>query len=153
MTLSRHELAVALAVSCRVWVRKAQEAGNSNVITELLIAEMATQRDIDGSKFSVRYVMQLIRQQCKEHGEMHLLEQKPKWTQKQRDIAADVRIHAQVHYEEDGWDYVVEAYTDDELLELTKHCSTVQNAIIRVHKVVKVRDEVRKDVIGWGGEA
>ena len=57
-----------------------------------------------------------------------------------------VRDYALAHYEEDGWDYVVEAWDDEAILEVIKGCKTANGAIRKVAKVVKEQDDYRQDI-------
>lgn len=41
----------------------------------------------------------------------------------------DIKNHALRHYEEDGWDVVVECYSDAEISEITRFCKTKDGAI------------------------
>lgn len=59
-----------------------------------------------------------------------------------------VKAHAQEHYEQDGWDYVIETYTDEELAETIGNATTIAGAIRRVHTIVKTIDGVRRDIQG-----
>ncbi len=61
-----------------------------------------------------------------------------------------VRAHAIEHYAEDGWDVIVEATTQEELLELIGRCYTLEGAIKKVHEYCKGHkaygDEIRAEV-------
>jgi len=72
-------------------------------------------------------------------------------TPKQQAMVDAVKAHAQAHYDEDGWDYVVETYDDAEIAEAIHGCTKPEYAIIRMGRIIKVRDDVRKDVIAAGG--
>jgi len=63
-----------------------------------------------------------------------------------QELVAAVKKHAREHYEEGGWDYVVEAYDDNELAEAIGNAQTVRGAIANVRKIVGVQDSVRSDV-------
>jgi len=56
--------------------------------------------------------------------------------------------HAADHYEEDGWDYVVECWTPAEVAEKLEHAGaqTPEEAIDVIHCEVKIRDDYRKDI-------
>lgn len=68
------------------------------------------------------------------------------------DFVHVVREHAGAHYNEDGWDYVVEAFDDKYIIEIIRdaRATTVKTAINAVHQVVKIKDEYRKDIEGEG---
>lgn len=57
-----------------------------------------------------------------------------------------VRAYAKDHYEEDGWDYVVECFSDTDILEEIAGAMTPEEAIELVRQAVKVLDDRRKDV-------
>lgn len=63
-------------------------------------------------------------------------------------FVAAVRRHAQAHYEESGWDYVVECWEDQEIMEETQHCKSEKEAIDKVRSVVKFMDDYRRDIQG-----
>lgn len=48
----------------------------------------------------------------------------------------DVKEYALQHYEKDGWDIVVECYSDAEISEITRHCRTKEDAIQKVKEHV-----------------
>lgn len=58
-----------------------------------------------------------------------------------------VRGHARKHYNEGGWDIVVESYEDDELKECIEEAgaSSVQAAIDAVGRVVGLVHSVQED--------
>jgi hypothetical protein len=65
---------------------------------------------------------------------------------------ARIKQHALDHYNEDGWDYVVESYTDDELAEVAaedfngRKAATYKQALANVRRVTRLLDERRRDV-------
>ena len=64
------------------------------------------------------------------------------------DLVKAVKVHATSNYNSDGWDYVVEAFEDEEIAtEIRKAgARTDREAIESVHKVVKELDDRRKDI-------
>lgn len=66
------------------------------------------------------------------------------------DLIKAVRAHALAHYEEDGWDYVVECYEDADLQQLIEEegATTAEEAIKALGKVMKLKDDYRKDIQG-----
>jgi len=62
-------------------------------------------------------------------------------------MIAAVRHHAEKHYNEDGWDYIVECYEDDEIEKEIGNASTNQEAIANVGRICKLCDDRRQDVI------
>lgn len=57
-----------------------------------------------------------------------------------------VREHAAKNYEKGGWDYVVECYDDDTILEIIGDATDAWLAIKRVGEVVSERDDYRCDI-------
>ena len=78
---------------------------------------------------------------------MEKLTEAEKAAARRGNVIFTVRNHAENHYEEDGWDEVVEAWTDDEIWREVKNCSTPEYAIKAMHRIVKMRkayaDEIR----------
>lgn len=82
------------------------------------------------------------------------------------DWAAQIKKHALDHYNEAGWDYVVETMDDAELSDIFnkpltnegKPCATYEQAFGAVAYLCKLLDERRRDVQataddwGWGQE-
>jgi hypothetical protein len=67
------------------------------------------------------------------------------------EMIAAVRKHALKHYEEGGWDILVETYDDEEIIEVIKDCKNLDEAIKAVGEAVGVVADVRADVWGSGG--
>ena len=57
-----------------------------------------------------------------------------------------VKEHAMAHYHQDGWDYIVETYTDAELAEEIGNARTVKGAIAKVARTARLLDERRRDI-------
>lgn len=64
------------------------------------------------------------------------------------DFVKAVKDHAIVNYNKDGWDYVVECWSDAEITEEIKGCKSEREAIARMHKIVKAQDDYRSDIQG-----
>ena len=56
-----------------------------------------------------------------------------------------LREHALTHYNEDGWDILVECFTDEYINELIAEATTYEEAVILVSNMVSVMDGFRKD--------
>jgi hypothetical protein len=60
-----------------------------------------------------------------------------------------VKRHATQNYSQDGWDIVVECYSDDEIAALIGDAQTIADAIVRVFADVaphaSMRDEIRAE--------
>lgn len=62
------------------------------------------------------------------------------------ELVSEVRKYARDHYEEDGWDFVVECYSDEEIAERIGKARTRVGAIANVLLAVKTVDDYRKDI-------
>jgi hypothetical protein len=60
--------------------------------------------------------------------------------------AERLRQHATVHYTEDGWDVLVECWSDEYIYELINDCKTYEEAVIACSNVLSVMDGFRKEV-------
>jgi hypothetical protein len=63
-----------------------------------------------------------------------------------QDLVDAVRDYAVDHYEQAGWDIVVECYTDEELAAEIGRARTVKGAIRNVGAAVGVYDGKRRDI-------
>jgi len=61
---------------------------------------------------------------------------------------AAVRVHARKHYNEEGWDYVVESFDDAEIANEIAFSPTPEAAIKRMRKLVRLLNERREDIQG-----
>lgn len=61
-------------------------------------------------------------------------------------LVAAVRAHALVHYNEDGWDFLVECWEDHEIASEIGRATTVAGAIKHCRETVKLMNELRDDV-------
>ena len=57
-----------------------------------------------------------------------------------------VKKHAIANYEKDGWDIVVESYSDNDIAELVKTARTINGAIRMVRAWVKPLADYRAEV-------
>ena len=62
------------------------------------------------------------------------------------DFTAAVKQHALANYEKDGWDYVVECYSDAELADIIKNCRTEKGAIKTMRAHIKPRADYRAEI-------
>ena len=65
---------------------------------------------------------------------------------KLQDMIEDVKFHAQLWYDTDGWDYVVECWSDVMIAEEIKRCRTSKGAIRKIRAAVKPLDDYRKEI-------
>lgn len=61
-------------------------------------------------------------------------------------IVAGVRAHAEANYDKGGWDEVVEAWDDADILKEAGTARTLNGAICKVAAVVKTRHEYAEDI-------
>lgn len=61
------------------------------------------------------------------------------------ELIAAVRKHAMDHYEEGGWDFVVECYEDSDIAREMGDAATPAEAIAAVARIAGIRDERRRD--------
>lgn len=71
------------------------------------------------------------------------------------EMVKGVFAHARANYTIDGWDSIVECYSDSELAaEIAQgNCTTVAQAIAYVGKGCKVWNDYRLDIVAEGGES
>jgi hypothetical protein len=68
------------------------------------------------------------------------------------EIIKALRAHAETHYNEDGWDYLVECFTDEEIEKiLVEDNVTTLAQAIEAFDFLKVRNEQREDARVAGG--
>ena len=65
-----------------------------------------------------------------------------------QEMVSAVKTYALAHYNEGGWDSIVECYEDAELAEeiLRGKCSSTEEAIAYVGKGCNVWDDYRRDI-------
>lgn len=57
-----------------------------------------------------------------------------------------IRIHALAHYNENGWDYLVECYSDEDILVAMKDARNYDEALRYVSEVVELMNERRTEI-------
>ena len=57
-----------------------------------------------------------------------------------------VKKHALDHYEEDGWDVVVECFSDEEISEIIQRARTKKGAIEKMYQVIKPIADHRSEI-------
>jgi len=62
------------------------------------------------------------------------------------DLVSAVREFAINNYEKDGWDYLVECWSDADISEEIGKAKTVRGAISKCRQTVKLLDERRREV-------
>jgi hypothetical protein len=63
-----------------------------------------------------------------------------------QNLVAAVRDHALANYENGGWDDVVEAWSDDEIIEEMGDATTIEAAIANVSVAVKLHFDYAEDI-------
>ena len=58
-----------------------------------------------------------------------------------------VKRHAIAHYEQDGWDYIVECYADAQIADIIKTARTEKGAIRMMRAHIKPRSDYRADIL------
>lgn len=62
------------------------------------------------------------------------------------EVVAAVKAHAVANYDQDGWDFIVETYTDAELAEALKGCKTAKAGIRKAAGIAHLLNDRRQDV-------
>jgi hypothetical protein len=60
--------------------------------------------------------------------------------------AERIRQHATVHYTEDGWDILVECWTDEYIAEHYRGCKTYEEAVVAISNVLAAMDSHRSEI-------
>ena len=69
-----------------------------------------------------------------------------------KDLITAVRDHALSHYNEDGWDFLVECWEDADIQRTIKSCTTEASAIEACRVALKPISEKRDEVYEVSGE-
>jgi hypothetical protein len=64
---------------------------------------------------------------------------------KKASLVEAVRAHANAHYAEGGWDVIVEAWDDSQILDCVKDCTTKAQAIQVIKQLVSVYADRQAD--------
>lgn len=64
----------------------------------------------------------------------------------------DVKAHAVANYERDGWDFVIECHSDEEIREAIGGAKTLKGALrnVRSKFALALHDERRREIISMG---
>ena len=57
-----------------------------------------------------------------------------------------IRQHALTHYNENGWDILVECWTDEYIAEHYRGCKTYEDAVIAISDVLATMDSWRSEI-------
>jgi hypothetical protein len=65
-----------------------------------------------------------------------------------RAISEQLLRHAMLHYNEDGWDFVVECYTIEEIVEtlIENDLNTIEKAIVYFGEIYSLHNERREEI-------
>lgn len=61
--------------------------------------------------------------------------------------AERIRQHATVHYTEDGWDILVECWTDEYINEIIGRAKTYEEAVIVASELLSVMNGFRQEIV------
>ena len=64
-----------------------------------------------------------------------------------QELVQAVREHALEHYEEGGWDILVECYEDADIEAIIGDASTEAEAVARLARVLRTSDDYRQDIM------
>lgn len=67
-------------------------------------------------------------------------------TDQHKEWIAKIRKHALLNYEQEGWDYLVETYSDEDIAFEIKDCKTYETAFARVAQLMHILDDHRKEI-------
>ena len=68
------------------------------------------------------------------------------WTPQLKKWVSDLKQHALVNYNKDGWDYLIETYDDKEIAMEIIDCECYEDAFERVADNLKLLDDHRKEI-------
>jgi hypothetical protein len=57
-----------------------------------------------------------------------------------------IREHAATHYEEDGWDILVETWMDEDIIEVIDECESYEEAVYVLVDILSTINEYRQDM-------
>jgi hypothetical protein len=57
-----------------------------------------------------------------------------------------IREHANIHYDEDGWDILVETWMDEDIIEVIDECESYEEAVYALVDILSTLNEYREDM-------
>ena len=57
-----------------------------------------------------------------------------------------IREHAATHYDEDGWDILVETWMDEDIIEVIDECESYEEAVYALVDILSTINEYREDM-------
>ena len=67
-------------------------------------------------------------------------------------LIAALKAHAVKNYERNGWDYLVECWTDEQIDEALGKVTSLEGAIGKVGPTLRAQNEARQEAVAAGGE-
>jgi hypothetical protein len=61
-----------------------------------------------------------------------------------------IKNHARSNYHKDGWDVLIECWTDKEILDFCNDLHSTEEAINKIGQFLKIYNDVREDIIASG---
>ena len=55
--------------------------------------------------------------------------------------------HAATHYEEDGWDILVETWMDEDIIEVIDECESYEEAVYALVDILSTLNDYRQDMV------
>ena len=68
------------------------------------------------------------------------------WTPERKEWVAKIRKHAHENYQDGGWDYLVETYSDTDVMFEIKDCKTYEAAFKRIEQLMNLLDGHRTEI-------
>lgn len=68
------------------------------------------------------------------------------WTPERKEWVAKIRKHAHENYEKNGWDYLVETYSDTDILFEIKDCKTYDASLKRIEQLMNILNDHRSEI-------
>ena len=62
------------------------------------------------------------------------------------ELVAAVKAHAYKHYNEGGWDYVIETMSDDDIKRQIRICKTKEGAVAKMKILTDLLGDIREDM-------
>jgi hypothetical protein len=61
------------------------------------------------------------------------------------ELIAQIKAHALAHYEDGGWDVIVECWSDEDIAETIGKATTLRGALKKIRDIVSVYDDRQAD--------
>jgi hypothetical protein len=70
-------------------------------------------------------------------------------TDDQKSIVAFIRGYARDHYNEGGWDILVECWEDADIVKFMGDAKSIDEALRQITPILKANDDYRSDIQRW----